>query len=469
MRIKSIIARSLLLTALTGLASVTESCAHRHENATTDPIDTAVLLHPLPDTLRVATLYSPTSYFIYREQEMGYDYEMISNFVADKGIAMKLSVMPSLGAAIEMLDSGKVDVIAYEVPITAEYRQHVTSCGAETITRQVLVQPKSDSLITDVTQLPGREIVVEKNSKYHHRLINLNEELGGGIIIRPIDRDTLITEDMIEMVSQGQIALTVVDSDIANLNQSYYPNLDITLPVSLDQRAAWGVSPSQSWLADSINAWSREETPGLRQKRLLKQYFERSKMAPFSTSFSFSSGRISPFDKFFRTAARTIGWDWRLLASQGYIESRFDSSAVSWAGARGVMQLMPSTARAYGLQPDEVTVNSTNIATAAKVISSLEKIFRKKVPDATERKKFVIAAYNSGAAHIIDAIAIAEKYGLDPRRWEGNVEQALMMKSNPTYYNDPVCHYGYFRGTQTRQYVKEVFAFYDRARRKIPK
>jgi len=432
--------------------------------------DTSV---PLPDTLRVATLYSPTSYFIYRETTMGYDYDMISRFTTDKGITLKLEVMPSLSAAIESLDSGLVDVIAYEVPVTAEYLRHVIPAGAETVTHQVLVQPKQSKAgrVTDVTQLVGREVYVEKDSKYHQRLINLDRELGGGIIIRPIDRDTLITEDLIAMVSSGELPLTVVDSDIARINKTYYPDLDITLEISFEQRAAWGVAPDKKWLADSINAWSHEEKPRLRQAELLKQYFEMSKQGTDSYAMGpdLSAGRISPFDHLFRRYASTVGWDWRLLASQGYVESHFDSTLVSWAGARGVMQLMPSTARANGLSADKITHNEPNIATAVKVISSLDKTFRGRVSDPEERRKFVIAAYNSGAAHILDAIALAGKYGYRPDVWDGNVEAALMLKSKPEYYNDPVCKFGYFRGTQTREYVHRVYAFYHRVQSRIPR
>ena len=426
----------------------------------------------MPDTLRVGTLYSPTSYFIYREEEMGFDYDMITRFAADKRVPLKLKIATSLSSAIEMLDSGEIDMIAYEIPITAEYKQGVVYCGVERITSQVLVQPKNKdgSRIDDVTGLVGRDVYVEKGSKYQHRLANLNEELGGGIKIHAIDRDTLITEDLIEMVSSGAIPLTVVDSDIAEINKTYFNDLDITLEISFPQRAAWAVSPSIAWLADTINYWTRMEQPSTERARLLKQYFERSKIENRPAfDFNFANGKISPYDHLFKRYAREIGWDWRLLAAQGYVESHFDSTQVSWAGARGLMQIMPSTARAYGLSADMVTDNNANIATAAKIISDLDKSLKSKVPDGRERLKFVVAAYNSGIAHIYDAIALASKYGLNPRLWEGNVAQAVLMKSKPEYYNDEVCRYGYFRGKQTYDYVEEVFNFYEKAEHKVPR
>ncbi|MCM1483271.1 MAG: transporter substrate-binding domain-containing protein [Muribaculaceae bacterium] len=466
--------RAILISAILLLAAIHCACSGSGaaSAASADSIAADTMRHPLPDTLRVGTLYSPTSYFIYRETLMGYDYDLVSHLTAEKGMVLDLHVIPNLASAVEQLDSGAIDLIAYEVPVTAEYRNRVVPCGVETITHQVLVQPKKngEEPIRDVTQLVGREVYVEKDSRYHHRLINLNEELGGGITIKPIDRDTLITEDLIAMVSRGEIPLTIVDSDIARINKTYYNDLDITLEVSFPQRSAWGVAPGREWLADSINAWTRQENPRREQAELLKRYFEYSKSEPApALTVDFSHGRISPFDALFRRHAATIGWDWRLLAAQGYTESHFDSTQVSWAGARGVMQLMPSTARANGLSQDRITNNNLNIATAVKVIASLERTFAPKVKDSEERKKFVIAAYNSGAAHILDAIALAAKYGMNPQKWDGSVAEALLMKSKPEYYNDPVCRYGYFRGRQTYDYVRRVYDFYSRAKSKIPR
>ena len=422
----------------------------------------------LPDTLRVATLYSPTSYFIYRGEPMGYDFSLVSELAEEKGMQLDLHVAPSMQAAIAMLDSGVVDLIAYEVPVTAEFKSRVRACGPENITTQVLVQPKGDSAITDVTQLIGRDVYVTKNSKYNYRMENLDAELGGGINIHQVDKDTLITEDLIAMVSRGEIPLTVVDSDIARINKTYFPDLDITLPLSLEQRSRWAVSHKDKWLADSIDAWLSTDEPRQRNAMLLKRYFELSKAAPgFDINFSFTGGRISQYDDLFRKYAPDIDWDWRLLASQGFVESRFDVNAVSWAGARGLMQIMPATARGFGASPASLVDPETSVKVASRIIASLDRSLQSKVPDENERVKFILAAYNGGLAHVLDAIALAGKTGKNPQVWSGNVEEALMLKSNPRYFNDPVCKYGYFRGRETVDYVKRVMAFYNRATARV--
>lgn len=457
---------TFIFGALLLMTAAVCSCG-RKEGAKEDAVALREMKHELPDTLRVGTLYGPTSYFLYREQPMGYDYEVACEFAKDKHVAMRLEVFPNLQRAIEVLDSGKIDVLAYEVPLTADNVNRIVPCGIEAVNYQVLVQPmsKSGKLITDVTQLVGRDVYVEKNSKYHQRITNLNEELGGGVKIHAMERDSLLAEDMIEMVSQGEIPLTIVDSDIAKVNRTYFKNVDISLKVSFEQKSAWGVSKKKPWLADSINSWLHTESLTERKDEILRRYFELSKTELQAPVILFSKGRISPFDHLFKRYAKLIDWDWRLLAAQGYCESHFDSTVVSWAGARGVMQLMPATARANGLGADRITNNDANISTAVKVIAGLEKIFKPKVHDEKERLRFVVAAYNSGAAHILDAIALARKHGLNAEVWDDNVSKALLWKSRSEYYNDPVCRHGYFKGTQTCEYVKQVFNCYDRIKK----
>ena len=458
--------RSLILHLTAALTLISAACSlYSCANAGPGKSGHETSVHEIPDTLHVVTLYSPTSYFIYRGQEMGYDYELITAIAVDRGLTLKVNIAPSLSRAIEMLDSGKVDLIAYEVPITAEYKEKVVACGPENITTQVLVQPRrgEEELITDVTGLVGKDVYVEADSKYEARMINLNQELGGGINIHPVNRDTMITEDLIAMVSEGKIPLTVVDSDIAMINKTYYNDLDINMPLSFEQRSGWAVAPDKKWLGDSINAWLNTDVNRGKQARLLKRYFELSKNEP-GNRFVSTAGRVSPFDHLFKRYAGKYDWDWKLLASQAYVESKYDSTAVSWAGARGLMQIMPRTAKGYGQTAKSVMKKDIAVETSLKLLRDLDKQLKSRVPDDQERKKFVIASYNSGLAHVLDAIALADKYGLDPQKWDDNVAKAILWKSNPRYYKDPVVRFGYSRGRETFDYVNRVYSYYAKSK-----
>lgn len=424
----------------------------------------------LPDTLRVATLYSPSSYFIYRDAMLGYDYSLVTEFAKDHNVEIDVIVAPNMSEMIKMVETGEADLIAYEVPITSEYKNRVIPCGMINYNYQVLVQPKKGDKveITDVTQLVGKDIYVEPDSKYLQRIENLNKELGGGINIHIVEKDTIITEDLIAMVANGDIPLTIVDSDIARVNKTYYENLDISLQLSFKQRSSWCVSLSSQWLADIINKWVEKENPKRKYAEVHRKYFELSKTEKRPYTMDFSKGYISDYDAYFKKYANIVNWDWRILAAQAYTESRFDSTAVSWAGARGIMQLMPETAKSYGLSLNKIERIDDNVKAATQVLKKLDSSLSKIVENPDERQKFVLAAYNSGIGHIYDAIALAEKYGMDPQKWDGNVAEAVLMKTQPQYYNDPVCKYGYFQGTQTYEYVNKVMDFYRKCKRKVP-
>ena len=440
-----------LLLSLLILTGVGMGCSNNQKTPT----------HPLPDTLRVGTLYSPTSFFIMRGDTMGYDYDRICDFARSRGVGLKFVVAKNMSSLVEMLQQGVVDILAYEIPITAEYRQQVLSCGAVNETHQVLIQHAGDSLISDVTQLVGRDVYVEKGTKYESRLRNLDSELGGGIRIHAMG-DTLMPEDLIAMVQSHELPLTIVDSDIAQFNHTYYDSIDIGLKVSFPQRSSWAVRRSDKWLADSINAWSNSGNAQAYSKTALRRYFELSKGLEHTDSVRKTTpeGAISPYDDLFKKYIPQIGWDWRLLAAIACTESDFDPDVVSWAGARGIMQLMPSTAAGYGLDMEHIADPEENVRVAVLTLRDIEKMLVSRVHNHDERMKFILASYNAGIGHVIDAMELAQKYDKDPQLWNGNVEEAILWKSNPQFYNDSVCRYGYFRGRQTVAYVAEVEQHY---------
>lgn len=453
---------SFLHISALGLLLFSVSCGGKNHNSSTNAEDAP------PDTLHVATLYGPTSYFNYRGQEMGFDYENVKRFANDENLVLDLKVAPTLQSLLNMIENGDIDLAAYPIPVIEEYKNLAKHCGYKEVTWQVLVQPDGKDKISDVTQLVGKTIYVEQDSKYHYRLNNLNQELGGGINIVPINKDSLITEDLIRMVDLGEIPLTVVDSDIAELNKSYYPRLDIDMKISLDQYSSWAVRNDLDSLASRIDTWEKRRDNSDMMKEIYKKYFEISKNpTPYEDPVKSlglnikRGGKISVYDDSFKRHAHVSGYDWRLLAAIGFNESRFNNDIISWAGAQGLMQLMPVTAQAMGIDPSDLSNPDRNILAAAKLLKKLDSSLVDKVPDKDERLMFVIAAYNCGLGHIFDSIALAEKFGLDSTKWLGNVSEAALMKSRPQYYNDPVVKNGYFRGRETTEFVDKVMSVYN--------
>ncbi len=425
----------------------------------------------LPDTLRVGTLYSPVSFFIYRGDTLGVDFDMVRSLADSLRRPVEFTVARSMPQLIAMLDSGTIDLAAAPVPITSETAGSILPAGPEQLTQQVLIQrvnPGDSSEIRDVTGLPGRDVYALRGSKYEQRLRNLNSELGGEIRIHTLDPDSVSPEDLMDMVADGQIPLAILDSDIARLHGGYHANLNSEVAVSLDQRTSWAVAPSAPCLADEINGWADLEQPKNQRLELLKQFYQLEKLdrTTFGT-IDFTDGTMSvAYDPIFRRYAPEINWDWRMLAAQAYTESRFNPKARSFAGARGLMQIMPRTGRSYGLKNPASPEQS--VKAAVSYLEDLDRMFVSKVPDPDERKKFVLAAYNAGQGHIFDAMRLAEKNGLDPQVWDENVEKAVLMLSNPQHYNDNVVKYGYLRGRETYDYVDRIMRLYSMSKTAIP-
>lgn len=411
--------------------------------------------------LVVLTLYSSTTYFNYRGQEMGYQYELSQQFANELGVKLRIKTARTPIQLVEMLQRGEGDLIAYTLPITKRGKDSLLYCGEEVVTHQVIVQRRNgkQTLLKDVTDLIGKQVHV-KRGKYYDRLKNLNEELGGGIEIVLVENDSTSVEDLITKVAQGVIDYTVADNDIARLNKTYYPFLNIELSISFDQRASWAVRKDQPLLAAKANEWHKAGMTRPEYTASMKRYFETSKRSPHSPVLSVSEGKISIYDDLFKKYAPTIGWDWRLLASLAFTESNFDSTAVSWAGAKGLMQLMPTTAKANGM-PEGMEHNpEESVKAAVKYLGRTARSFAN-IPE-EERVKFVLASYNSGIGHILDAMALAEKYGKNRHIWTDNVEPYILLKSNEEYFTDSVCKHGYFRGIETYNFVRDITQRFER-------
>jgi membrane-bound lytic murein transglycosylase F len=230
--------------------------------------------------------------------------------------------------------------------------------------------------------------------------------------------------------------------------------------VSLQQDLAWVVPKGSTSLLGELNIWLSGFTQSSKFKILYARYFESDKSASMIESdfYAINTGKISPYDEYIRQYSEKLGWDWRLMASMIYQESRFKNNVTSWAGAKGLMQLMPSTAERFGI--DTVSSPREQIRAGSDFIVWLDRLFED-IKDKNERTKFVLASYNIGPGHIIDARNLAKKNGADPNVWDNNVARYLLSKSDPKFYNDPVVKYGFCRGTETFRYVTEVLERYE--------
>lgn len=413
------------------------------------------------------------SYFIYKGQPMGYEYELLTRFAKHLKVGLKIKVTSGIDRAIDQLNKGEGDIIAFPLTITKERQKYVTFSKPHFNSYQVLVQRKpdnwrqmtldniNDSLIRNPIELIDKEVFVLAGSSFENRLKHLSEEIGGDILIRP-DTASSESESLIRKVAMGEIDYTVADHMIARVNASYYPDLDVNTPVSVAQQVGWAARKNAPGLLGAINQWLGEIKKEATFMVIYNRYFKspRTSLVRMKSDYSSMGGnKLSPFDSLIRQGADTLGWDWRLLASLIYQESRFLPEGESWAGARGLMQLMPRTANEFGaLDLDDP---GQSLKAGVGYLKYLDNYWLKKIPDRNERLKFILASYNVGLSHVVDARRLTEKHGKDPQLWYANVEFFLSRKSDPEFYRDPIVTAGYCKCEEPINYVRDILERYE--------
>ncbi|MCF6242287.1 MAG: transporter substrate-binding domain-containing protein [Bacteroidales bacterium] len=421
--------------------------------------------------LIIITDFNSVDYFIYKGQPMGFNYELAKAFADYLGVTLDVQTNYNLKNTFRTLQEGACDILAMGLTVTKDRTEFLQFSKPIMQTRQVLVQRKPKAwkkmtkreldkhLIRSTLDLANKNIIVEAHTSYCERLKSLSQEIGD--TIKYVGTSEFLAEDLIQQVADGRIDYTISDEHIAMVSQTYYPNIDIETPISFEQNLAWAIGRGDTLFLNELNNWLTAYKKSNKFAFLFAKYFKnpRTKKIAESKFSSFGGGKISPFDKEIKKESAIIGWDWRLLASLIYTESRFNPNVKSWAGAFGLMQLMPVTAQRFG-----VSVNSPpdkQIAAGVQFLKWLDDYYKKEIPDSTERIKFVLAAYNVGQGHVDDARALAKKYGKNPNVWSGNVDYFILQKSKPEFYKDEVVKYGYCRGIEPYNYVSEIFNRYN--------
>lgn len=411
---------------------------------------------------------SSTSYFIYKGQPMGFEYELLSRFAQHIDVELEVVKIDELSNMFQALEQNQGDVIAANLTVTKDRREMVDFSEPVLTTHQVLVQRQLQSadiqqgklLIESPVELMHKKIYVQKASSFYNRLVHLSDEIGGDIEIQEV-AGNMTVEQLIEKVANHEIDYTVADEHVAKINKAYYRNIHINTALSLEQKVAWAIRKQSANLQIAINEWLNKFKKTVDFRVIYLKYYGNTVLFRNRMNnhlFTSKSGKISNYDDLIKENAQKIGWDWRLLSSMIYQESKFDHSSTSWTGASGLMQLMPNTAAEFGL--DSSMTPAQSIETGVKYLKWIDEQFKEKVLDSLERQKFVLAAYNVGLGHVFDAMRLAEKNDLNPQQWDGNTADMLLLKSDPAYYQDTVAHYGYCRGSEPYNYVREIYGRY---------
>lgn len=404
------------------------------------------------DTLRVITRNTATTYFLYRGGEMGFEYELARELARRLDVELQMVVPPSWDDMIPWLLEGKGDLVAHGFlakppgAVSAERSRPYDVSYLAVVTRQ-----ESNSLLSP-SDLAGRTVHVRENSPAHHALVRLNRELGGRITIVTLP-GAWDTEEILAALADGHITTTVAPWPVAQIERSHRPELVIGPVLGKADSVGWYVRPDAPQLLAAVDAYLTDTRRSAFYNILKQKYFEQSnRFTRYKKAHHdfLRYGQISKYDRVIQRSARRAGLDWLLVASVVFQESSFNARAQSWAGAMGLMQLMPSTAEVFGV-PNPWNP-SQNIDAGVRHLAA--QIARFDTLDSRTAIAFGLASYNAGYGHLQDARQLALEEGFDPDAWAGNVEMAFELLSHERYYGGTT--YGYVRGSETIGYVNDI-------------
>ncbi|MBO6622301.1 MAG: transporter substrate-binding domain-containing protein [Balneola sp.] len=456
-----------ILVVLT-IACLSISCTETQEIPKETPSTLATITEPVErdyaeikntGILRVITSYSSSTYFLHRGIQAGFEYELIKNFAKEHELALEVIIIGENENPYDLLNSGEGDLIAASYTITEERKEVVDFTRPYNLVDQIIVlseelgqEPES---ITDLSSIP---ITVRRNSSYYVKLKELQDK-GFDLTINVVS-DDMDTEALLFQVANGTYSATVADDNFFQASNKYMDGLVKGPMIAENDTIAWAVRKNAPDLITKFNKYLykhfRFNNEGVPKRSaflnvLRKKYFEGS--TPVADYFTPDIevqrfGGISPYDSLLQTVASEFDLDWVMLTSIAAQESKFDPNSESWAGAVGIMQVLP---RFSEIPLESLYDPEINIREGARILK--EQMDHYSYMDSTSQWQFALATYNAGPGHVADARRLAIDHNDDPNEWE-SVSKALLRLMQRKYYQH--ARYGFCRGIETVRYVNEI-------------
>lgn len=407
--------------------------------------------------LRVIARNNATSYFIWRGRPVGFEYELMAKFARKHNLSLQMIVPERRDELLPALAEGRGDVVATPLAIVNGHGvDGVAYTRAYLKTQKLFVTAKTRSPIAALEDLAGRTVHVRRSAASWHALEQLKASAHFELVAVPED---LETEEILERVSSGEYDVTVAAKNEIRVAQLWRDAISASLPLGDVEDFGWAVRAGSSELLAHLNQFIEEEYRELEYNMLHTRYFNNTAQVRAhitQRADGLGGGSLSPYDDLVQLYAEQHGFDWPLIVAIMYRESRFDPKVISLAGAQGLMQVLPVTARRFGIT--NLTQPENSIAAGVRMLSWLYRHLEPTLP-VRERLWFSLAAYNAGLGHLKDARRLARRLDLDPDRWFDNVERAMLLLSKPEYYRK--AKHGYVRGREPVAYVRDIRDLYD--------
>lgn len=421
--------------------------------------------------LHVVTRNSPVSYFEDRNGETGFEYELTKRFAKKLGVKLQVETVDTVDELYNKITDDKTFLIGAAGLTDNERRtQQVSFSNPYLLVDTLVIYRQNAKIPTSVQDLVGKSILVIQGSSQADLLAELKKQYPQ---LTYQESNTVDVIDLMQMIEDKKIDITLVNSNELSMTQVYYPNVRAAFTIAKDQEISWAIAHSDDKsVLEAINSFFDETRQDGSLNRLTDRFYGHIDVLGYVGAFSFAKHlqeRLPKYETFFIQYAKQYKLDWKLLAAIGYQESHWDPTAISPTGVKGLMMLTQNTAKAMGVENRLDAKQS--IMGGTKLIANLKAGIPKIILD-PDRTFYTLAAYNMGQGHLLDAQKLAEMNELNPNSWH-DVNQVLSLLSQKQWYQKT--RYGYARGFETKQFVRNVRRYYDiltwldQSQREIPK
>jgi membrane-bound lytic murein transglycosylase F len=408
------------------------------------------------------TTYDVNNYFLRHGFEAGFEYELLNQFAEKHGLHLEVVFAGEGERPDDLLNYGVGDVIAANYTVTDQRRRYVNFSSPYRLSNKILVYSEHlDSKPESLKDFSGSGIPITLSGD-HMDLQNIERLQTGRYDLNfNVLSDKEDTKSILTKISEGRILATAMDEDVFRVGSKYIQGLHEGPVIALNDTIAWAVRKNSAGLQKEMNRFledhfrlSENNRQPLRSAFLNQLRYRYHNKSPYvedyykPEKYYSSIGLTSSYEGLVRSVADSLDMDWMLLASMIVQESGFNNEAKSFAGAVGLMQILPRfSVNAY----EDLYDPLTNVQEGALILQSHLEHYA--YLDSVNQLSFALASYNVGTGHLIDARRLAMEQNRDPNKWE-NVEDGLLKLMDPRYFEQ--ARHGYCRGIETVQYVKEI-------------
>ncbi len=400
------------------------------------------------------TRNSSTCYYEGPQGPTGFEYDLIRAFADHLGVGLRPLIIEDEADMIEALRNGEADIIAAGIPFGRQSARLLSLGPGYWDVEQLVVGRRGGIAPKGINDLAGSAIWMTGSSDRTEILNAIKSDY------TEVPWKTLSdysTEELLQMVWNQSLPLTMVESHTLAMNRRYYPELVVHFSLGSPKKLAWGMHPHSRQLQREVTQWFAQKKTKDFIVGLTDYYFSHLEDFDYVDLVRFRrriQNRLPKYQSSFEEASAKYGLDWHLIAAQAYQESHWNPRAKSFTGVRGIMMLTLDTAKSLGVKNRLAARDS--IFAGTRYMARLHRMVGDEVPE-PDRTLMALAAYNIGFGHLQDARKLSEKLGKPSNSWHG-VRSVFPLLQKKKYYR--TLQHGYARGNEAVQYVDRIRTYH---------